>query len=73
MHNLTNNVQGSFLEEGVSSVSHEESSLATSKGPQFALGASLWKFIGTINYWNWIMEVSIILVVLIKSKSLPPA
>lgn len=38
-----------FLEEGVSSVLHEESSLATGKRPQFALGATLWKFIGTIN------------------------
>lgn len=53
MHTVPNNipdsVRGSFLKEGVSSVLHEESSLATSKGPQFALGAALWKFIGTIN------------------------
>ena len=27
----------------------EESSLATSKGPQFALGAIHWKFLGTSN------------------------
>lgn len=46
---IPDSVRGSFLKEGVSSVLHEESSLATSKGHQFALGAALWKFIGTIN------------------------
>lgn len=47
--NVPDSVGGSFLKEGVSSVLQKESSLATSKGLQFALGVALWKFIGTIN------------------------
>lgn len=52
MHTFPNTVpdwvRGSFLKEGVSSVLQVESQ-ATSDGPQFALGAVLWKFIGTTN------------------------